>query len=129
TLNAKDNLSVTDKCETLGLAGAIYKYKWFYDSQYSNLELSCYYYKRGYNSWREFLQFSEAEQENNKHKNDGAYTAINYAYMTELMAIDRMERVGEQMNIVDEVVAQLNSAQEVRRFILQQYVSPVDSAD
>ncbi len=39
-LHAHLNLAETTRCETLGLAGAIYKRKWQYDHQFKNLILS-----------------------------------------------------------------------------------------
>lgn len=51
-LHAHLDLDRTTNCETLGLAGAVYKRKWQYDHQFTNLVLSRFYYKQGYFHWR-----------------------------------------------------------------------------
>ncbi|MEO7991398.1 MAG: patatin-like phospholipase family protein [Chryseolinea sp.] len=132
-LNAHDDLLETDKCETLGLAGAIHKYKWLYDHQSKNLELSLYYYGRGLNSWQEYLKTSfdermknEREERIGKRKknllNDDGYTAVNYAYILELMAIDKLEAIGQTIDISKTIESQIEEANAVRNFILDQFI-------
>jgi hypothetical protein len=54
-LTSHEDLATTERCETLGLAGAIYKRKWQFDHQFKNLILARYYYKRGFEKWKEFI--------------------------------------------------------------------------
>ena len=70
-LGEVENLKDTKDQETLGLAGAIFKYKWTVDGQQLNLERSLAYYMRGYN------QGVEA---------DAGYTGINAAFVLDLLA-------------------------------------------
>jgi len=134
-LNTFDDLSQTEKCETLGLAGAIYKYKWLYNHQHENLELSLHYYGRGFESWRKYLAkpFDErAASEGDLSKpqnpmNDFGYTAINYAYVMELLAVDKLELMPKDIDPV-QVESQIEKAKEVRRFILNQFVESAKSS-
>jgi hypothetical protein len=64
-------LNETTDQETLGLAGAIFKYKWAADGQRSNLERSLAYYLRGYGQGVE---------------KDYGYTAVNAAFVMDLIA-------------------------------------------
>ncbi|HJU53243.1 MAG TPA: tetratricopeptide repeat-containing protein, partial [Pyrinomonadaceae bacterium] len=72
-LNAIDDFgdTVKEKQETMGLYGAIYKRKWEVDAHKLNLERSLLYYRRGYEMGV---------------KTDQGYTAINAAYVLELLA-------------------------------------------
>lgn len=64
-----DDLHTTTDQETLGIAGAIYKYRWQAFAQYRDLELSLNYYRRGYKLGI---------------RNDKGYTAINAAFVYDL---------------------------------------------
>ncbi len=116
-------------CETLGLAGAIYKRKWQFDNQFKNLELSDYYYKRGYQCWKFYLEtISKKNKEGEPHPasqelNDDGYTAINHAYTTELMAILRLRELGTEINLADATEKALENASEIRKFILDQFIT------
>ena len=70
-LDRELGLTNTKVHETLGLAGAIYKRKWDVDAHKSNLERSLRYYRRGYEAGLEA---------------DDGYTAINAAYILDLLA-------------------------------------------
>lgn len=70
-LRTDTRLAVTSSQETLGLAGAIFKRKWEIDGQRENLERSLAYYKRGYEQGI---------------LNDDGYTAINTAFIMDLLA-------------------------------------------
>ncbi|HEY3403633.1 MAG TPA: patatin-like phospholipase family protein [Ohtaekwangia sp.] len=129
-LNTHDNLDQTENCETLGLAGAIYKYKWLFNHQPEDLELSLAYYKRGFESWKKYLQhpFDERTQwETDKEKacdplNDFGYTGLNYAYMLELEAVDKLESVGKMIDVSAWVDDQIRKANSVRKFILEEFI-------
>jgi predicted acylesterase/phospholipase RssA len=71
-LQEVDDLATTRKQETLGLAGSIFRQKWEADGQRLNLERSLAYYARGYQQGIE---------------NDCAYTAINTAFVLDLLAL------------------------------------------
>ena len=70
-LGEVENLSDTTNQETLGLAGAIFKYKWSADGQRLNLERSLAYYLRGYQGGVE---------------GDYGYTGINAAFVLDQIA-------------------------------------------
>lgn len=126
-LNAYDDLSTTRNCETLGLAGAIYKYKWQYDHQSRNLKRSYYYYKRGFESWKRYLSADEVTRKSNPHFNDDGYTAINYAYIEELMAIENLEEIGATIDVSDIVRKGLVESDNTRKFILHHFLDPMRS--
>ncbi len=101
-----EDLNTTRDQETLGLAGAIYKNKWEAFGQRADLECSLAYYARGY-----------AEG----IAGDYGYTAINTAYILDLIAHqERAEsvvanagldtasgRIAQARRIREEIVAQL----------------------
>lgn len=117
-LNLVDDLSISRRCETLGLAGAIYKRKWQYNHQFKNLILSRYYYKRGYDEWCEYIKNGGALWDKKSGFNDLGFTAINYAYLNELMAVDMLEEHGKVTNITPGIVERLQEAENVRLHII-----------
>jgi len=130
-LNAHDDLTKTERCETLGLAGAIFKYKWFYDHQSINLDRSIDFYRRGYLSWQKWLGLNASDRITYKYLNDDGYTAINYSYMLELQAIDQLNSLGSSIDLYEKVQARLNLSNEIRNFILEVFIegrkeAPVD---
>ena len=118
-LNCHEALTTSRKCETMGLAGAIYKRIWQYDHQFKNLVLSRFYYKKGYTLWKEYLSNTSSNEKENI--NDDGYTAINYAYINELMAIDKMEEHGLITGINESIEKLLKEADITRKFILDQF--------
>lgn len=75
TLEDRHDLSVQDQQETLGLAGAIHKYKWEVYGQKQYLEQSLAFYRRGYRLGI---------------LSDDGYTAINTAFvLDEINNLDR----------------------------------------
>ena len=126
-LKTRNGLMTSQSCETLGLAGAIYKRKWQYDHQFRNLSLSCHYYQKGYEYWQKYisggndlLQFHE--------QNDQGFTAINYAYMNELMSVDRLEENGRITGVTDSIYNNFAEAKKTRQYILSQFVDATDSS-
>ena len=71
-LQEVDDLPTTRNQETLGLTGSIFRQKWEADGQRLNLERSLAYYSRGYQQGIE---------------SDYAYTAINTAFVLDLLAL------------------------------------------
>jgi predicted acylesterase/phospholipase RssA len=122
-LQSHDDLSRTKDCETLGLTGAIYKRKWQFDHQFKNLILSRHYYKRGYESWLEHL----SGQTNDDNQNDFGYSTINYAYVSELMAVDELEQQGAITGVGESVIKRLVDARTLREFILTRFVKDIDT--
>jgi predicted acylesterase/phospholipase RssA len=120
-LESHDNLAKSDRCETLGFAGAIYKRMWQYDHQFRNLILSRHYYKRGFDIWEKFLAESKlpAPLSTNSEQNDMGYTAINYAYVCELMAVDKLEEHGRVTGITVDIEANFQEAERVRLEIVK----------
>ena len=126
-LQNHDELAKTVNCESLGLAGAIFKRKWQYDHQFKNLILSRYYYKRGYTSWMQYLD--KPVKSTGDIQNDDGYTAINYAFINELMAVDKLEEHGEITGSSESIDARFKEAEDVRQFILQQFLTDITAAN
>lgn len=119
-LKTHDDIAITDNCESLGLMGAIYKRIWQFDQQFKNLILSRFYYRRGYLSWQQFLQ--KAIQSPKDPQNDDGFTAINYAYINELMAVEKLEEHGQVTGATQSIQERQLEAEEVRIFIIKQFV-------
>ncbi len=119
-LHSHLNLDETGNCETLGLAGAVYKRKWQYDHRFKNLVLSRYYYKQGYIHWRAFI--NEKNKDEKDVRNDSGFTAINYAYMCELMATDKLEEWGNDTGFTAKISEDLEEAVAARTFILNYFI-------
>lgn len=127
-LSSREDLSNTERCETLGMAGAIYKRKWQFDHQFRNLILSRYYYKRGYERWKESIQELNNPLKN-KNKDDNGYNAINYAYINELMAIDKLEEHGSTTGFTESIKERFAEAQDTRIFILDQFIKKQEKGE
>ncbi|CAN5692836.1 hypothetical protein BH11BAC3_BH11BAC3_08640 [soil metagenome] len=126
-LKTNDDLFKTEKCETLGLAAAIYKRKWQFDHQFKNLTLARFYYKKGFQIWKSFLNKEDSFL--NQAANDDGYTAINYAYISELMAVDQMEEYGRQTGLSESMQELFADAASTRSFILDQYIENPSAQD
>lgn len=115
-------LESTRDAEFLGTAGAIYKRKWQYDNHFQNLIFSEHYYKEGYLSWQkrngDLGKPSEGDLEGT---DDRGYTALNYAFMAELIAFVRLREVGDLKNIEmsKSALDRLKKAGETRRYIIK----------
>ncbi|MBS1510068.1 MAG: patatin-like phospholipase family protein [Bacteroidetes bacterium] len=107
-LTNHEDLKITTNCETLGLAGAIYKRKWLYDNQFRNLILSRYYYGCGYNVWKNNLDKQKVPQ------NDNGYCAINFAFINELMSVVKLNEHGSETGISDSIIHRLEEAKQTR---------------
>lgn len=119
-LHAHLDLDETSNCETLGLAGAVYKRKWQFDHQFKNLVLSRFYYKQGYIHWRAFLH--EQNKDKKDVRNDSGFTAINYAYLCELMATDKLEEWGTDTGFTAKMNEDFEEAIAARTFILNYFI-------
>lgn len=127
-LNSHDDLYQTGKCESLGLAGAIYKRKWQFDHQFKNLFLSQYYYQKGFQQWKFFTSEQAAGRSCDVDFNDDGYTAINYAFINDLMAVDKMEAFGKSTGVTEEIIQNLDEARKTREYILDQMVIAKDAS-
>ena len=119
-LTSHDAIATSNNCESLGLMGAIYKRIWQFDHQFKNLILSRYYYRRGYLSWKEYLLKANKTTED-VQKDDG-YTSINYAYINELMAVEKLEEHGKITGAGQSISERLIESEIVRKFIIGQFV-------
>ena len=100
-LATPEELRSTADQETLGIAGAIYKYKWRALGQRQDLEASLNYYRRGY---QRGIQ------------NDHGYTAINAAFIFDLLA----EEEAQQLDRDAETYCQhVEIAKNIRRQIVE----------
>ena len=120
-LKSSDDLFNTEKCESLGLAAAIYKRKWQFDHQFKNLVLSRFYYKKGFELWKKFLE-PGGNQSQFAHRDDDGYNAINYAYINELMAVDKMEEYGTITGMNEDMMELFKEAASTRQFILAHFI-------
>lgn len=108
-----ENLRTTNDQETLGLAGAIYKYRFEALGQKSDLERSLSYYLRGHNIGAE---------------KDFGYTSINAAYVLDLLArqeADDAKQAGTESQTAKDRQAQARKIREEMVAVLppMQYVS------
>ncbi|MBL7796726.1 MAG: patatin-like phospholipase family protein, partial [Saprospiraceae bacterium] len=114
-------LESTRDAEFLGTAGAIYKRKWQYDNHFQNLIFSEHYYREGYFSWQkrngDLGKISEGDLEG---KDDRGYTAINFAFVADLIAFVRLREVGDLKNteMSKSALDRLKKAAETRRYII-----------
>lgn len=111
-LKETDDLDQTTNQETLGLAGAIYKYRWQWTGQREHLERASFYYLRGY-ELSYFLRAGDAAQHPDPDYDYG-YTGINAAFTLDLLASveDAQARAAHRPSKVAE--EQRNKAGEIR---------------
>ncbi|MES1181202.1 MAG: tetratricopeptide repeat-containing protein, partial [Flavobacterium sp.] len=128
-LKTHDDLLTTGKCESLGLAGAIYKRKWMVDHQFRNLILSQHYYKRGFDRWKFFITEKSENRVPDNDSNDDGYNAINYAYINDLMAIDRLEQFSLTIGLTEDVLENLSEARKTRDYIIAQLAVDSDTPE
>jgi predicted acylesterase/phospholipase RssA len=120
-LNFKDDLFTSGNCESLGLAAAIYKRKWQFDHQYKHLQLSLFYYEKGFRLWQRYIT-DNGDLNADGEQNDQGYNGINYAYMLELMAVNEMEEIGSEKGAASLNTGRLHDAQATRKYILEQFI-------
>jgi predicted acylesterase/phospholipase RssA len=118
-LRSDCDLDKSNSCETLGLAGAIYKYKWKFDHQIQNLYRSAAFYKKGYEVWILGLQ--------NGDDTDCGYNAINYAFVAELIVSQFLENLASSDAVSDETILRYKNAQMVRQKVLETYIKDVEA--
>lgn len=109
----------SDSCETLGLAGAIFKYKWKFDHQIQNLYKSLMYYKKGYGVWNTHIKVSK--------ETDLGYTAINYAFVSELLSTQFLGQLGMSDSVSEESVSGYQNAQKIRMQVLETYITDIEA--
>jgi hypothetical protein len=97
-------LATTNNQETLGLAGAIYKRRWESDGQKAHLDRSFAYYEKGY------------RQGINK---DLGYTAINAAFVLDLLAAQEDEETKELAGTVGLAYDHRVKAGKIRQEIIE----------
>lgn len=102
-LNQCDDLSSTRNQETLGQAGAIYKNKWLWDGRKQHLEYSFEYYRRGANVGI---------------REDSGYTAINAAYVLDLLAREEEQLVKNTASESKSNISRRDEAKRIRREII-----------
>jgi len=115
-------LESTRDAEYLGTAGAIYKRKWQYDNHFQNLIFSEHYYREGYLSWQKRNgDLGNVLPGDVEGKDDRGYTAINYAFVADLIAFVRLREVGDLKNtdMSKSALDRLKKSAETRRYIIQ----------
>jgi len=103
------SLDETKDQETLGLAGAVYKRLWEAGARKQDLERSLAYYQRG------------ADQ---GAKQDGGYTAINAAYVRDLLAALEAGDLTDAARFPEAAQLCLQKARELREDILTNVSEP-----
>lgn len=120
-LQQAEPLDTTNYADFLGTAGAIYKRKWQYDNNFQNLLFSEHYYREGYSLWRKSMgDFGDPGEEVRRNGNDEGYSAINYAFMAELVAYARFQSAGDLDNVemTQTAMDRVKKALETRRYII-----------
>ncbi len=118
-LRSDCSLDKTTSCEILGLAGAIYKYKWKFDHQIQHLYTSLGFYKKGYIIW--------AKNIDNNFDIDYGYTAINYAFISELIVAQFLKHFANSDAVNEETILRYTNAQTVRQKIIENYIKDINS--
>jgi predicted acylesterase/phospholipase RssA len=90
--------------ETLGIAGAIYKRKWENDGIKVHLEQALVYYDRGFKAGV---------------KGDDGYTAINAAYILDLLAYLEQKQAGELGGFSSVATKRRKDAKKIREKIIE----------
>jgi predicted acylesterase/phospholipase RssA len=98
-----EDLRTTTDQETLGIAGAIHKYKWQAFAQRQDLEIALHYCMRGY------------DQGINR---DYGYTAINAAFVLDLLADDESGRAAQTGVVVQDPNRRGDKAKKIRQEIV-----------
>ncbi|MEM1322144.1 MAG: tetratricopeptide repeat-containing protein [Bacteroidota bacterium] len=109
-LQEVENIATTRNQETLGLLGSIYKRKWLFDNQATNLQRSLIYYKRGYEEWENLVSAQK--------KHDDGYTAINTAYVLDLLAYTETVEALKIDAKAEFAQSQLEAASKIRRRVI-----------
>jgi predicted acylesterase/phospholipase RssA len=125
-LNMLGDIAESDDYEVLGVAGAIYKNKWLSDRQDEDLLTSRDYYARGYHQWtgrvKEKADYITSWKDGKSDDQDAGYTAINYAFVLDLIAWNRMSRKGSIKNLTGaRIVGFCKEAQDVRQNLLKYF--------
>jgi predicted acylesterase/phospholipase RssA len=102
-LDSIENLKTTNNQETLGMAGAIHKRKWEVNSQKQHLERALAFYLRGYNFGI---------------KSDDGYTAINAAFVLDLLANQEETQARKAGDTSDVAGARHAQARQIREAIV-----------
>lgn len=119
-LRSDCELDRSQSCETLGLAGAIYKYKFRFDHQIQNLYMSLSYYEKGYKLWKQNIAAGL--------DTDYGYTAINYAFVCEMLLSQFLGQFGGSETISEEIVSRFEKSRQVRLEVLTTYIKDIHAA-
>ena len=114
-------------CETYGLKGAIYKRRWEFDGQFRNLLIALKYYNQGYTLWQKFIDSSDSNNLNHKNSDFG-YTAVNAAFVNELIAVEEIEQGDDAINLED-VKHYLKNAFDTRHVIIKRLADPINPGE
>jgi predicted acylesterase/phospholipase RssA len=137
-LNRVEEVATSTEYEVLGVAGAIYKHKWMTDHQDEDLLTSKDFYRRGYELWEQktaSMTFSDTFTKQKVFETqtgtvsvlesvdkDAGYTAINYGYILELLAWNRMLRKDSIGAFTFRKVTDLcQQARDVRQTVLRYF--------
>lgn len=106
-----------DNQEVLGLLGAIYKRKWKLSSQLTDLFRSLAFYRRGYDIWLK-----------DKTRYDQFYTAINAAYVYDLLAVTLRSTISNYGESADSARGFTEKADAIRRTIIAELTQRIANA-
>jgi len=84
----------SDNYDILGMMGGIHKQRWLFDNRFRHLLFSRFFYQKGYENWMKgWVEPSDKQDMAEKRSfagkkgdKDAGYTAINYAFLLDLMA-------------------------------------------
>jgi len=113
-LSEVDDLLRTKQQETLGLAGAIYKYKWEAFGQKVDLERSASYYTRGYYEGV---------------RKDLGYTAINAAFVLDILAFQESEQALSAGTTSETASQRRQMSREIRATIVKELPALAEEPD
>ena len=117
-LSLLGDLSKSDDQETLGIAGSIFKRRWEQDGSRVALECAFAYYFRGY-------QVGNTESATY----DNGYTAINAAFILDLLDFEEQRAAKEVGTTVDSSRPRRLQADKIRREILDSLPKLAERAD
>ncbi len=122
----EDNGKV-NTCETYGLRGAIYKRSWEFNGQFKNLFIARKHYSKGFALWKQFIE-QPAPHDFRNVNSDSGYTAVNAAFINELLAVELIDQ-GDDALGVEDAAAYLEEAFDIRLFLVQKIADPADSSE
>lgn len=119
----KINLKASTQCETLGIAGSIFKRKWYYTSDLSNLYIAKLFYDAGHNVWLTLLKSNHSIQQYHD-ANDFGYCTINLCFVLDLLAYNRLKDNNGFQNQSSSIARYLTDSSTYRTLLVDTLANP-----